>query len=89
LQLAIFNIFLDLHIKEFLSEEVKYITISQICVLLKEKEILVDDDQVRNAIYYIRSSIKTAHKHLNTESIIESKKWKGYRLGNGVFLKKI
>lgn len=87
LQFAIFKILIDLHIEEFFAGKLKFVTIPQIRAILESQEIFVDDEkQIHTAIYYIRISIKIAHKHLKTYSIIESQKWKGYRLSNNVFL---
>jgi hypothetical protein len=90
LQFAIFKILTDLYFEEFYTAMPKYISISRICSLLESKGMIIDDaeNQIRVAIYYIRTSIKTAFKHMKNNSIIESQKWKGYRLSNDVLLKR-
>jgi hypothetical protein len=87
LQFAIFKILIDLYIEEFFAGKLKFVTIPQIRAILESQKIFVDDEkQIRTAIYYIRTSTKAAHRDLKTDSIIESQKWKGYRLCNNVFL---
>ncbi|MDR1235395.1 MAG: hypothetical protein LBJ96_00145 [Holosporaceae bacterium] len=89
LQFAIFMILIDLYVEEFFSKEPKYILISQICSKLKfQKKIVGDEKQIRTAIYYIRASIKAVHKCPKTDSVIESQKWKGYRLSKSIFLRR-
>jgi hypothetical protein len=90
LQFAIFRILIDLYIEEFHAGEMKYISISKINSLLKSMGFNLEDPerQIGISIYRIRTSIKSAFKDLQIHSIIETKKWKGYRLSNQVLLKK-
>ncbi|GHU20658.1 hypothetical protein FACS189472_12350 [Alphaproteobacteria bacterium] len=64
LQFAILKILIKLSAEELFTGESKYISISQISSILKSQNIFENDEkQIRSAIYYIRVSIKAAHKH--------------------------
>ncbi|GHU00109.1 hypothetical protein FACS1894126_6430 [Alphaproteobacteria bacterium] len=90
LQLAIFRVLLHACVDEFFSGEKKYVNVQQIYSALKAEGIFLEnpEEQIGRSIYYIRASIKSVHKNLGTNSIIESKKWKGYRINDGVFLER-
>ncbi|GHT97565.1 hypothetical protein FACS1894126_1840 [Alphaproteobacteria bacterium] len=90
LQMAIFRVLLCAYVDEFFSGERKYINVQQICSLLEAEGIFLEDpeNQIHSSIYYIRTSIKSAHKNLKTDSVISLKKAKGYRINDGVFLKR-
>jgi hypothetical protein len=90
LQFAIFRILLDSYVEEFFSGESQYASIQRIDFALKSKGFILEDpeNQICGSIYRIRASIKSADKRLTSDSIIESKKWEGYRINDRVFLKK-
>ncbi|MDR0631794.1 MAG: hypothetical protein LBF54_00920 [Holosporaceae bacterium] len=75
LQSAIFKILIDHYLKEFFLGH-QYITISEICSSLESSKFCMEDreNQIRVAIYHIRTSINKAHKHLYGNSVIESVK---------------
>jgi DNA-binding winged helix-turn-helix (wHTH) protein len=85
--MAIFKILIDLYIEEFYACTIIYISISKIDLLLRAQGFDLEDPekQIRQNIYYIRNSIKKSGINLE---IIESHKWKGYRINNHIFLKK-
>jgi DNA-binding response OmpR family regulator len=88
--MAIFKILIDLYIEEFYAYTIKYISIAQIDLLLRAQGLDLEDPekQIGMCICRIRSSIKSILKDTNANSIIETKKWKGYRLSNQIVFKK-
>ena len=83
-------ILIDQYIEDFRCNTQTYLTISEISLKLENKEFVLYDfeKQIRQSIYYIRTSIKRVHKDLTNDSIIESKNRKGYRLSEIVYLKR-
>ena len=80
-----FNVLIDHYIHE-LKHGPSFISLSKICEELNKKSIYIENPQIQisNIIYKIRLSI---HKEVSKNcEIIISKKWKGYRLNNYVFL---
>jgi hypothetical protein len=90
LQMAIFKILIDLHIEEFYTGTIKYISISKIDSLLRTQGFDLEDPekQIRRAIYLIRTSVKLTGIGTKMDSLIESEKWKGYRISDHIFLRK-
>jgi hypothetical protein len=90
LQIAIFKILTHLYIEESYEGKIKYISITEISSLLKSRGFILEDPemQIVESIYRIRSSIKSNFKNSQIHTIIESKKWKGYRLSNQIVLRK-
>jgi hypothetical protein len=88
LQIEIFKILIRHYMNDILNATSTYITISQIASSPEIQKICSDDyeNQIRVAIHSIRVFIRANCKC--NDSIIESRKWMGYRLGSNVFLER-
>ena len=86
LQRAIFDILIE-HYKNEISCGSCYIQISKICDHLRN--VGIDscnlENQINASIYRMRNA---AHKIINSNNLIESSKWNGYRFYDGVFIER-
>lgn len=85
LQYSIFLILIDHYFDEFINGP-SYIDSSNICSkLFKQHKIDIDEQQLWAAISKIRANV---NKLCNC-SVIESKKWEGYRLVDNILLRRL
>lgn len=82
IQYSIFKIIVENSIKDSLSITKTYLSSKNIIHQLRSQKISINESELIRNIYYIRCSIKK----VCAASIIENKKWQGYRLMEGVFL---